>query len=135
VDHGVTHIAGTRWSQNYRGPEHLPRGAAALPKPDPSLPHEHLIGETRPVRMVNAQAQSFIAAKPQIKTVAIRLSEKSGQSELVHTHGLSVVIRKPSDKSWWTNTGSRQEQRVRLAESSVISRRVSTRRRAVSFCD
>jgi hypothetical protein len=99
---GVTHIAATRWSRDYVGPADLPRGPAAIPKPDPSLPPEHAIGETGPVRLVYGLMQSFLPTKPQIKMVAIRISEESGRADLVHTHGLSVVIRKPSDKSWWT---------------------------------
>jgi hypothetical protein len=99
---GVTHIAATRWSPDYLGPEHLPRGAAAIPKPDPSLPPEHVVGETGPVRLVYGLMQSFIPIQPQIRMVAVRVSQQSGRKDLVHTHGLSVVIRKPAEDSWWT---------------------------------
>ena len=99
---GVTHIAASKWSRDYLGPEHLPRGAAAIPKPDPSLPPEHVVGEAGPIRLVYGLLQSFIATSPEIKMVAVRVSAESGQGDLVHTHGLSVVIRKPGEKSWWT---------------------------------
>jgi hypothetical protein len=99
---GVTHIAATRWSPDYLGPKELPRGPAAIPKPDPSLAPQHVIGETGPMRLVYGLMQSFIATKPQIKMVAVRVSEKSESSELEHTYGLSLVIRKPSERSWWT---------------------------------
>ena len=99
---GVTHIAATRWSPDYVGPADLARGPAAVPKPDPSLPAEHLIGETGPARLTYGLLQSFIATEPQVKLVAVRVSRESARSDLVHTHGLSVVIRKPSDNSWWT---------------------------------
>ncbi len=42
---GVTHIEATHWSRDYVGPSELPRGAAAIPKPDPSLPPQCLVGE------------------------------------------------------------------------------------------
>lgn len=99
---GVTHIAATRWSRDFLGPPELARGAAAIPKPDRSLEPEHVIGETGPIRLVYGLLQSFIATKPLIKMVAVRVSERSNRSDLVHTHGLSVVVREPSDDSWWT---------------------------------
>lgn len=99
---GVTHIAASRWSRDFLGPPNLARGAAAIPKPDPSLEPEHVIGETGPRRLVYGLLQSFIATKPRIEMVAVRVSEESSRDDLEHTNGLSVVIRKPSGNSWWT---------------------------------
>jgi len=99
---GVTHIAATRWSPDYVGPADLARGPAAIPKPDPSLPPAHVIGESGPTRLVYGLMQSFIATEPQIKVVAVRVSDESARDDLVHTHGLSVVLREPGGKSWWT---------------------------------
>ena len=99
---GVTHIAGTRWSRGYLGPSHLKRGPMAVPRPDPTLPPEHIVGEVGPMRLFYGLMQSFISTESQVKMVAIRISEESARPELVHTHGLRVAIRKPSDTSWWT---------------------------------
>jgi hypothetical protein len=99
---GVTHVAATKWSRDYLGPKELPRGPAAIPQPDPSLAPEHVIGETGPVRLVYGLMQSFLPTEPRIKTVAVRVSRQSESPDLEHTHGLSVVIRKPSQSSWWT---------------------------------
>ena len=109
---GVTHVAATRWSPDYLGPEDLPRGAAALPKPDPTLEPEHLVGETGPIRLVYGLMQSFIPTRPQVKMVAVRVSERSAEPDLEHTHGLSVVVRKPNGNSWWTEW---------LGESNVLA--------------
>ncbi len=108
---GVTHIAASKWSRDYLGPADLPRGAAAIPRPDPSLPPEHVVGEAGPVRLIYGLMQSFIATEPQIRMVAVRVSRESARNDLTHTHGLSVVIRKPGKDSWWTEW---------MAESSVL---------------
>ncbi len=99
---GVTHIACTRWSRDYRGPADLVRGEEAVPRPDPSLPPEHIIGEIGPLKLVYGIMQSFIPTAPTIGAVAVRVSEKS--ADFPHTHGLYVAIRKPSETTWWTAT-------------------------------
>lgn len=108
---GVTHIAASRWSPDYLGPEDLPRGAAALPRPNPSLPPEHVVGETGSVRLVYGLMQSFIATEPQVAMVGVRVGRESARDDLAHTHGLSVALRKPTGSSWWTTT---------LGESTVL---------------
>ncbi len=99
---GVTHIEATRWTRDYVGPRNLPRGQAAIPKPDPSLPPEFIVGEVGPMRLRYGLMQSFIATEPQIEMVAIRVAKESGRPELTHTTGLSVAIRKPRGAQWWT---------------------------------
>lgn len=100
---GVTHVAATRWSSDYYGPPDLARGAVAFPKPDPSLPPERIVAEVNPRPLVYGLMQSFIPTSPQIAMVAIRVSDRSADSQLTHTHGLSVVLRKPSaEGNWWT---------------------------------
>ena len=99
---GVTHIAATKWSRDYVGPRHLKRGSAALARPDPSLPAEHIVGEVNPLRLVYGVMQSFIAKEPKVKMVAVRVSKESGREGLEHTYGLRVAIRKPNSSSWWT---------------------------------
>jgi len=99
---GVTHIAATRWSRDFRGPDDLPRGAAAVPPPDPSLPAENLVGEVGPVKLVYGLMQSFIPTEDRIGQVSVRVARESADPELTHTHGLYVAIRKPGPKSWWT---------------------------------
>ncbi len=102
LDDGVTHIAATHWSRDYVGPADLARGAAAVPKPDPSLPPEHIIREEGSSPLVYGVMQSFIPTENKIAMVAIRLSKESADPKLTHTYGLSVVIRKPKGNSWWT---------------------------------
>jgi hypothetical protein len=101
---GVTHIAATLWSPDYRGPAELPRGAAAIPnpKPDPSLPPERILGEVGPQKFEYALMQTFIPTAPAIKMVAIRVAKESASPGLVHTHGLYVAIRKPEGDRWFT---------------------------------
>ena len=101
---GVTHIAATRWPRGYVGPRKHKRGAAAIAKPDPSLPPELIVGEGRTCRLERGLMQSFIPTKPQVKMVAIRVSKESGRKGRVHTHGLFVAIRKPAPHSWWTES-------------------------------
>lgn len=97
---GVTHIACTRWSRDFKGPADLARGEAAIPKPDPSLPPEHIVGEVAPLKLIYGLMQSFIPTEPKVGMVAVRVSEKS--EGYPHTHGLYVAIRKPSETTWWT---------------------------------
>ena len=97
---GVTHIAATRWSRDYRGPADLLRGEKAIPKPDPSLPAQHIVGEVGPLRLVYGIMQSFIATEPVLGAVAVRVSEQS--SDYPHANGLYVAVRKPSGTTWWT---------------------------------
>ena len=99
---GVTHVAATRWSRDYLGPADLPRGAAAVRQPDPSLPAENITGESESVRLMYGLMQSFIPTEGQVGMVAIRVSDRSGGEDLLHTNGLSVAIRKPGKTSWWT---------------------------------
>ena len=96
---GVTHIAGSRWTRDYRGPDH-PRGQEAVRKPDPDVAAERIIGEERPMRFGPATMQSFVPTEPQVAMVAVRFSEKNAECE--HTHGLQGVIRKIDGASWWT---------------------------------
>ena len=60
----------------------MPRGPAAIPKPDPSLAAEHVIGETGPVELVYGLMQSFITTEPQVKMVAVRVSQQSARNDL-----------------------------------------------------
>ena len=99
---GVTHIAATRWSRDYIGPRHLKRGAAAIPTPDPKLPPECIMGETGSQQLKYGVMQSFVPTHPQVKMVAVRVSQESAREDLEHTYGLRVAIRKPTDQSWWT---------------------------------
>ncbi|NOZ20712.1 MAG: exo-alpha-sialidase [Planctomycetes bacterium] len=99
---GVTHIAATKWSLDYRGPADLARGPAAIPGPDPSLPPELITGEGNTVELRYGLMQTFIPVKPQIKMIAVRISKESLRPDLTHTHGLRVVVRKPNEKTWWT---------------------------------
>ncbi|MEW6357275.1 MAG: sialidase family protein [Planctomycetota bacterium] len=99
---GVTHIAATKWSLDYRGPADLPRGPAAIPKPDPSLPPEFIVGEGSTRELTYGLMQTFVPVKPQIQMIAVRISKESVRPDLTHTHGLRVVVRKPNDKTWWT---------------------------------
>jgi hypothetical protein len=101
---GVTHIAATRWSPDYRGPADLPRGAAAIPnpKPDPSLAPERILGEVGPRKFDYALMQTFIPTEPKIAQVAIRVAKQSADPGLVHTNGLYVAIRKPEGDHWFT---------------------------------
>ncbi len=96
----VTHIAATRWTPAYIGPEDLPRGAAAIRKPDPSLPPENIVGDRGYIVLTYGVMQSFIPTEPQIGMVAVRVSRHSARFE--HTNGLYVAIRKPGEESWWT---------------------------------
>jgi len=102
LDDGVTHVAATHWSRDFVGPPEPLRGAAAIPKPDPSLPPEHIIGEEGNSVLAYGLMQSFIPTAPKIAMVAIRVSGESADPNLTHTDGLSVVIRKPKGDSWWT---------------------------------
>lgn len=97
---GVTHIAATRWSRDYQGPADLARGEDAIPKPDPSLPPEHIVGEVGPMKLIYGLMQSFIPTEPRISMIAVRVSEQS--EGYPHTHGLYVAVRKPNATSWWT---------------------------------
>jgi len=98
----VTHIAATKWSRDYVGPRDMKRGAAAVSKPDPSLPPECIVGEVSPTPLKYGVMQSFVPTKPRIQMVAVRVSKESGRDDLVHTNGLYVVVRKPTAKTWWT---------------------------------
>jgi hypothetical protein len=101
---GVTHIAATRWSPDYRGPADVPRGRAAVreSQPDPRLAPERILGEVGPVKFDYGLMQSFIPTAPQIGMVAVRVSRQSGRPDLKHTYGLYVAIRKPQGDQWWT---------------------------------
>jgi len=99
---GVTHIAATKWSPDYRGPADLPRGPAAIPKPDPSLPPQLIVGEGDTRELRYGLMQSFIPTEPKIKMIAVRISRSSMRPDLTHTCGLYVVLRKPTAKTWWT---------------------------------
>ena len=101
---GVTHVAATRWSPDYRGPSHWPRGLAAIPdtRRNPKLPPERILGETGPLKFDYGVMQTFIPTQPQVAMIAVRMSRDSAQSELTHTHGLYVALRKPQDGKWWT---------------------------------
>ncbi len=97
----VTHIAATRWSRDFVGPRHWPRGRDAAPPPDPSLPPRHIVGETRwGIRLLYAVHQSFIPVADRVAAVAIRLSERSRHYR--HDHGIFVVLRRPSEATWYT---------------------------------
>lgn len=97
---GVTHIACTRWSRDYRGPAAPLRGDDAVRKPDPALPPEMIVGEVAPVALVYGLMQSFVPVAPQISAVAVRVSERS--EGYPHAYGLHVAIRRPGETSWWT---------------------------------
>ena len=92
-------------NQYKTGFEHLPKGAAGIPKQAASFPPpQHIIGEIGPIRLDNSRAQSFIPTEPQIKMVAIRVSSESGRKDLTHTYGLSLALRKTRGKSWYTES-------------------------------
>ena len=99
---GVTHIAATRWHPSFVGPAELARGDAAVPRPDPSLPPERIVGEEGATPLVYGLLQSFLPVHDRIAMIAVRVSEKSSDPELIHTNGLSVAVRKPGTGSWWT---------------------------------
>ena len=96
----VTHIAATRWARDYVGPTDLPRGAAAVREPNPSLPPENLVGDQGHIVLTYGVMQSFIPTEPQVAMVAVRVSRHS--TRLEHTHGLYVAVRKPGEATWWT---------------------------------
>jgi BNR repeat-like domain len=96
---GVTHIAATRWSRDYRGPD-LPRGEDAIRRPDPKLPPECIVGEERPLQFDASIMQSFVPTMSRIAMVAVRFSGKS--REATHVNGLFMVIRRPDGTTWWT---------------------------------
>ena len=98
----VTHIAATKWSLDYRGPSDVLRGPAAIPKPDPSLPPEFIVGAGHTLELQYGLMQTFIPVKPQVKMIAVRIGKESMSPGLTHTHGLRVVVRKPRGKTWWT---------------------------------
>lgn len=107
---GVTHIAATRWSRDYIGPADLPRGEDAVPKPDPSLPPEHIIGEVGRLTLVYGVLQMFVPTKPQVAAVAVRVSSES--AKYPHKYGLFCTIRKPDEHgNWWARS---------IASSEVI---------------
>ncbi|MFQ6097192.1 MAG: sialidase family protein, partial [Armatimonadota bacterium] len=99
---GVTHIQATKWSPDYIGPADLPRGGDAVPRPDPGLPAEHVVGEVGARRLVYGLMQSFIPTERKIRIIAVRVSEQSAREGLKHTYGLYVAIRKPNEQTWWT---------------------------------
>jgi len=99
----LTHIAATHWTRDYRGAAEFPRGESAVPPPNFNLPPHCIPKKRGRIRLGYAVMQGFVPIARQIKAVAIRVDEKSASEALVHTNGLFAVIRKPSDKTWWTN--------------------------------
>ncbi len=101
---GVTHIAATRWSPDYRGPAGLRRGAAAIPnpKPDPSLAPECILGEVGARKFDFAMMQTFIPTADTISMIAIRVAKDSADPRLTHTHGMHVAVRRPEADRWFT---------------------------------